>query len=166
MLSKINNGPRSGNDGLVLRGEFTIGTAFPDLNPRTKGTLILVENQAGGTEFGVALPPGDYHGRGTAGWNLNLAGTRWTYLNTTGAPFNGIVKLVITDRSRKAPGRIHVSLTGRNGVYPVIPADLPINATLQLGDQASAQAGECGETVFGSGDCKFNPAGTRLTCKR
>jgi hypothetical protein len=54
---------------------------------------------------------------------------------------------------------------GRNGTYPIVAGDEPLNATVVLGNQASADAGDCGETVFIAGDCFYTPSNIKLICR-
>jgi hypothetical protein len=91
--------------------------------------------------------------------------TKWTFLDKTGAPVIGITKMSIQDINAKTPNGVKFKVTGKDGTYPVVPADVPIKATAVLGAAASSTAGECGETLFTSGNCKFNGTMDKLTCK-
>src|SRR5215470_16114700 len=99
------------------------------------------------------------------GWQQNRAHTAWTYRDTTASPLNGITRLRIEDESRTQARRVTVKVTGRNGVYPVVSGDEPLEATLVLGDQTEAAAGVCGESAFVAPDCAFNRRATTLNCR-
>jgi len=90
----------------------------------------------------------------------------WTYRDTTGSPLNGITRLRIADDSRTQARRITVKVTGRNGVYPVVAGDQPLEAILVLGDQTDAVAGACGESAFAAADCAFNRKATNVSCEQ
>jgi hypothetical protein len=90
----------------------------------------------------------------------------WTYRDTTGSPRNGITRLRIEDDSRTQARRITVRVTGRNGVYPVVAGDQPLEAILVLGDQTDAVAGASGESAFVAADCAFNRRATALNCRQ
>jgi len=59
-----------------------------------------------------------------------------------------------------------VNVTGKNGVYPVVAGDEPLEAILVLGGQTDAVAGVCGESAFVAADCAFNRLGTALNCRQ
>ena len=166
MLSRINTDATPGNDMARLTGNFSSATDFSSLDPQTNGARVLVKNQAGSPAVDVTLATGPYGGSGTRGWTKNARGTRWTFLDTTGAPNNGIYKMVIIDLSAKTPKQLRVIVKGKNGTYPIVSGDEPVQATVVLGGQASAAAGECGESDFVSNDCTFNGPQNKLTCKK
>jgi parallel beta-helix repeat protein len=167
-LGKINSDTDPSNDTLKVLGEFILpgGTSFAMLDPETNGARVLLTNAVGSTIADVTLAAGAYAGRGTRGWLKNRKGTKWTFVDKTGMPANGIVKLVAQDRSSKAPNRVKVNVIGKGGSYPVTPGDAPVKAAVVLGAQGSSDAGECTETAFTSSDCAFNGSGNKLTCKQ
>jgi hypothetical protein len=168
VMSKINTDPTVGDDKLTLNGEFVYGsaTSFSSLGLDSKGARILVTNASGGTEIDVTLPPGTFGGTGTQGWSLSGNGKTWLFRDKDGVLDNGISQLKLVDKSSKAPMRVLIVITGKDGIYPVTPGDLPINATIVLGDAASGAAGECGETDFTPANCTFNGLANRLLCKK
>jgi hypothetical protein len=108
----------------------------------------------------------DYAGPGTAGWLKS--GSSWIYLDPTGAN-GGITRMAIADRSAAGPGRVKVTVTGREGelLQPVGVADLPLDAAVALGRTGwSVRQGSCGESKFELGECKPNASGTSITCKK
>lgn len=166
ILKKINTDTTAGNDGLVIKGEFISAAAFSSLDPQTNGARVVVVNTSGGTEVDVTLPSGAFTPGGT-GWKSGGSPVKvWKFLDKSGSPSNGIIKMVIKDRSSKAPNQVKVIVKGKNGTYPVVSGDEPVQAIVALGGQASSDAGECGETAFVGADCAYNGAGNKLTCKQ
>jgi len=165
-LSHINTDATPGDDVVAIKASFSIATSFASLDPQGKGAMILLRNAGGGSEVSVTLAGGAYGGRGTRGWKRNSKGTKWTFQDTTGTAANGFSKIVILDQGAKAPNRVRVIASGKDGTYPVIAGDEPVQVILVLGDQDSGQAGECGESAFVAGECVFDAPGTRLTCKK
>jgi Thrombospondin type 3 repeat len=166
LMSKINTDGAPDNDKLTLQGEFLIATPFSSLDLTSKGARILITNESGGTELDVTLPPGTFAGRGTQGWSLSGNGKTWLFRDKDGAFDNGIAQVKLVDKANKEPMRVLLVVTGKDGNYPVVPSDSPINATVVLGDPAAGDAGQCGETAFVTGDCAFNRAENRILCKK
>ena len=166
-LARINANATTGDDQVTIEGSFTlaVGNTFAGLDPLTRGARVIVQNGAGATRFDVTLGGGSFAGNGTRGWQQNRAHTAWTYRDTTGSPLNGITRLRIEDDSRTQARRITVKVTGRNGVYPVVAGDQPLEAILVLGDQTDAVAGACSESAFVATDCAFNRRATALNCR-
>jgi hypothetical protein len=70
------------------------------------------------------------------------------------------------DSPAQPGGRVVLSITGKNGSFPLTDADLPPNVTVTLGDQSAASLGRCAESVYLAADCVFNAQRTQLTCRR
>jgi uncharacterized delta-60 repeat protein len=165
-LGRINTDTAAGDDVVVIKGSFSIATSFGSLDPQSKGGRILLRNRRRGSEVDVALSGGSYGGKGTRGWKKNRKGTKWAFLDTIGSPPNGFFKVAILDQSAKAPNQVRVIIKGKNGVYPVVEDDEPLNVIVVLGDEASGLAGECGESDFGAQECAFDTTGAKLLCKK
>ena len=165
-LRKINSDGNSSNDGLQITGEFINATAFGVLDPSIDGMRVVVTGADGTAKVDVRLDGGTFGGNGTRGWKRNRTGTTWTYLDKTATPKNGITKVIVQDRTRKAPNQVKVKITGKNGTYPFVPGDVPIKATVVLGGQAASAAGQCGETAFAPADCGFDGSMSKLRCER
>ena len=144
----------TGRDRLSLRAEFAIPSAFGTLHPATAGMSLLVGDDAGGNKLALTIPPG-------AHWSERRG--RWLYRDRAGS-VGGIRKLVITDDSRGGVPGVDVSVTGRNGSYPLAFADLPLAVTILLGDATAGQAGSCGRRSFDAGSCANMRGGARLVC--
>lgn len=165
VVSKINTDLEPTNDALKIAGEFIDAIAFNTLDPLSNGARLIIQNAGGASEVDVMLASGPLGGKGTRGWKVNGRGTKWTFQDKTGTPNNGITKMIIQDRSNKAPNRVKVMVKGKRGTYPIVAGDEPIKATLVLGGQPASIAGQCGETVFVAADCSFNRRMNKLTCK-
>ena len=103
--------------------------------------------------------------RGGRGWALNRRANRWKYLDNTRTLIKGIKRVIVKDKSRNAPGLVQILVLGKRGDYPVVTADIPVNATLVLGGAQESASGQCGETVFEPHNCSFNRSGRTLTCR-
>ena len=113
------------------------------LDPAATGVSLLVENTAGDDVLVLTIPPGA-HWIGRRG--------RWLYRDRAGS-VGGVRKLVIADATRGGVPGVDVRVSGRNGSYPLVFADLPLAVTILLGDATAGQAGSCGRR-----------SGTRLVC--
>jgi hypothetical protein len=159
-VARINTDPvGGGNDTLLVKAEFSIGTSFSSLNPQAKGARIMLRNSSDTPRLDTTLPPGLYGGAGTRGWTLRSTG--WKFIDTTGAPIAGIKRFDMRDRGTT----VRVKVVGSKGTYPIVSGDEPVDVTLVLGDQSSSLAGECWESDFILA-CSFNGPATKLTCKR
>jgi hypothetical protein len=166
-FGKINADAKPNNDALSIVGEFIlpVTTTFGRLDPLNHGARVLISNGAGVTKVDVSLAGGAMDGKRSRGWKVSSTGTKWIYRDRTGAPVSGITKLIIMSRRKGAPNQVWVRVTGTNGSYPIVAADPPLKAIVVLGDQASSDRGECGETIFVAANCSFNRSRTKLTCK-
>ena len=167
IVKNINTDSTAGNDGLALKGEFTlpVTASFAALDPTTNGAQVVLTNASNVDKVTINLPGGSYAGNGTAGWKANGSGTTWTYLDKTASPVNGIFKMIIKDRNNKAPRQVQVLVKGKNGSYPIVSGDVPVQAAVVLGGAAAVAAGECGQSAFGANNCAFNGTGNKLVCK-
>ena len=167
-LVKINTNATPGDDGLALPGDFLLpaGSSFSGLDPIGNGARLVLRGAGATIRVDQALPGGAYEGGGSRGWKINRPGTVWTYQDTTGTPLDGITRMTIADRSKKATGQVKVTVKGVKGTYPVLAADVPVEAIVVLGGQAASVAGECGESAFAPEDCKLSKQGDALACKR
>lgn len=165
VVKKINTDLDPNNDRLVIKGEFVSATTFASIDPLTDGARVLLLDMAGNTIVDITLPTGAYGGKGTKGWKASGAPIKkWTFFDKTVSP-GDIVKVSFKDRSNKQPNRVKVIVKGKNGTFPVVPADDPIKAIVVMGGQASSDAGECGETAFLAAQCNFNTPLNKVTCK-
>lgn len=166
-LTKINSDAAANNDGLLIKGRFTlpVGTSFAALDPKTDGARVILANRHNLERVTIAVPAGEFAGKGTRGWKLNSAGNKWTFFEQSDTPANGIVKMIVRDDSKSAAGMVRVTVKGKNGTYPIVAGDEPLRATIVFGSDAAAAAGKCGESDFAANECAFNGTGNKLTCK-
>lgn len=167
VVRRINADRLIGNDGLLLKGELALpgGTTFTDLDPLVEGVRLSLSNAANLRLADQTIPGGAFPGgRGTRGWRTNNARNVWRYRDRTLDPLLGITKIILKDRSRRAPGSVQIVVSAGDGHFPVIEGDAPIKASLALGDSTSALLGRCGETAFTASECGFNRSGRVLRC--
>ncbi len=166
-LRRINTDRQIGNDGLFLKGRLYLptGTTFADLYPVAEGVRLILTNAAGQRLTDDAVPGVPFPGvRGSRGWRPSNAGRGWRYRDRTSVPIAGITKIILKDRSRKDPGNLQIIVNARDGNFPVVTSDMPIKASITLGDSVSALLDRCGETAFESLECGFNRSGGSLRC--
>lgn len=165
-FARINGSPIPDDDRLVLSGEFELppGATFADLEPALGGGRLVVRAASGVKRIDVTLAAGAPGGAGTRGWTRRP--TSWTFVDATGSPANGITYVRLTDRSRRAPGRVALRVVGRRGGYPIAPGDEPLSVAFVVGDQAASNAGLCTEVEFAGGECRFSARTDRLRCRR
>jgi hypothetical protein len=142
------------DEQLLLKGEYVSATAFGDLHPDVDGVRIVLAT-ADLTPIADIVVPGG------AGWS-GVSGKSFAFVDPSGAN-NGIVKVQLKDRSKKAPDQVRVKVTGKNGSYPVPfqPFPLPIRAVVITGDGGNS---ECAELPVPSA-CDFNGPGTGVICR-
>jgi len=154
-----------GNERLAFSGEFALPSpmGFGDIVPVDAGLRLRVETAARLSPLDLALPGGTFAGSGTAGWTINASGSRWLYRDKTPTPRNGIVKVLLVDRSAQSPGHVAIKIKGKDGTYPLSPGDDPVQMVVVWGDSAN---GECAETAFLPADCAFRSIAKSLQCRR
>ena len=150
----VQHGAGSGHDRLALRADFSIATPVESLSPPTTGMAIELEAADGTMVVDATLPPGSH-------WSSHRG--RWLYRDPSGA-VDGIRRLEILDVTRGGVPEVVVTVTGRNGSYPVTSAALPATLTVVLGDDASAVAGACGRRGFDASGCNSSHRGAKLVC--
>jgi uncharacterized delta-60 repeat protein len=136
--------PPGGDEKLVLAGEATIPTA-PPLAPPSRGVRLLLTAVSGTTLLDTTIPSGAYDSTAKTGWLTNGAGTAWTYKSPSTSPA-GARKVVLRATE---PGDVKIRVRMQGGSYVVLPADLPITATLVL-DVPAASGGQCATFAFGA----------------
>lgn len=142
-------------DELIARGP----------KPRRPSAVCPADSRSPDTDLlDAAVAGGMYNGRGTRGWLRARDGLRWAFVDRTGALTAGITTLILADRRQQAENRAWLLVRGRNGSYPVVSGDEPLQATVVLGSQSASIAGECAETAFAADRCVYNDTGTKLSC--
>lgn len=150
-VTKGNDGV-AGNEGATLSGLFNLppGTSFADLDLVASGARIVLLDPVG-IEHEIALAPGGYAGKGSAGWFLSKNGRTWQYIDRTqgSAP---VVRFSLVDRARgQAGGVVKATLRARPTAVPLGPDDtVDLGVALVLGDAAAGAAGLCADTTCGA----------------
>jgi hypothetical protein len=169
VVRNINIDPVPLDDSLAIAGNFRLasGQTFAKLNPVKDGARVVISAADGTLVVDIDLPGGAFvGGERSRGWTTGRSKGTWKYVDKTTARVNGIVKMLIHDQSGTEARLVRIVVKGKRGDYPLLPIDLPVNATITLGNQSDAQVGRCGETPFGAGDCAFNSGGRNLVCER
>jgi len=161
-VKKLDTPP--GDDTLSFKGRVTLAHPYaPALDPVTFGAGILVTDQVGTRVVDVQLPGGLFTKATKVGWKPAGSGMSWTWTDGSGTPQNGITKVVLKDLSKKLPGTMQVTVTGKKGSYAFDTANLPLTGFIVL-DPPTAETGQCGEASFdGPGVCTSN--GKSVVCK-
>jgi hypothetical protein len=146
-----------GDDRLMLRGEATLAPAAP-LDPLADGIGLLLADSLG-TVLDTTLPGGAYNG--ITGWKVNALGTRWTWVDNSGAAPGGIYKAIIQDRSRRTPGFVKFLFRGRAGSYVALP---DVSARVALPATADCM-GASFEGPPPAPVCTLRPPGRTLRCR-
>ncbi|TFH22258.1 MAG: hypothetical protein E4H03_08810 [Myxococcales bacterium] len=152
---------------LGFKGRFVlpgVPGSFASLDPASDGVRIRIEAASKNAISDVSVPGGVFSGNGTAGWNVNGAGTKWSFKDTTGDPDDGITRIKLIDRTRLGPNLVEVQVKGFGGAYPISSLYLPVRGIVVLGDAGAGASGLCGETAFEAGDCKST--NRRLRCRQ
>lgn len=152
------------NDTLLFSGRFAISAPFGDLDPSMTGARIVITDHFDGTVLDVALPGGDFAGKGTRGWKANGKGTMWKYRDATGAPLEGIASMLLVDQNKQRPNLVKLTLAGKKGNYPLFGIDDFLRVAVVLGDGSASQTGLCG-TTSSELPCLFGKTGKKATCE-
>ncbi len=134
----------AGDERLVLQGEATFSTP---LDPHADGLSFAVAGASGDLLYSRTVPAGF--------WSVNGRGTRWQYREQTGTLAGGIVKVIVIDKSNRAPGLYKFKIVGRDSDFQIDPGQLPVHFEVRLGAAASQCAAQA-----------FNPDGAaRPACR-
>jgi Tyrosine-protein kinase ephrin type A/B receptor-like len=160
-LQKVNTDATPGNEGLKLSTEFQlVAGSFATLDPATFGARIAVLGQGGAARpVDLTLPPGTRPDSRSSGWTVNAKGDKWSYVGRATPTSPLATKMVLQDRSGKLPGQVKVTVVAKNGAFPTVPADVPVEAVVIVGDAT------CGASGFSPEECLFSGSGKTLTCK-
>jgi len=168
-LKKVRTQTVPGDDTMTLAGTFELPAdkTFADLQPDLRGARLILEGDDGGAIVDLEIPGGLYAGKGSRGWKPSGSGKSWTYIDKTGAPIGGIVKVAFSDAGKPSPSsRVKLSISGKESTYPVLEADMRLGAIVVLGNQTDAAAGLCTETSYLPDECMLNGSGNAITCQR
>jgi len=141
----------------------------PALDPIAHGVRVIIQNAAGGTVLDGTVPGGLYDQSTQRGWRTNTDGSAFIYrhIGNIVPKIEGIKRVVIFDRSSRDPGRLKFSVQGREGNYPLTPAEGPIRAVIVF-DVPAATTGQCAEADYPgpppTPTCTFSSDGSFAVC--
>jgi hypothetical protein len=139
---------------LRLKGAAVVPKPWSGVDPSANGIRVKVDGVTGAGGLDAVLPGG-------AAWRRNRSGTRWTYVDRTGA-VAGITRAVVRDRSSVDDGLLRWTVRGRGGTA-TLPAVGVVRTTVVLG-----APGECAVTVWnppGGPSPRCTGSATRLVCR-
>lgn len=164
VANRVNDGI-PGNDSLRMRGHFTMAVSSFAIDPRAKGLWIEVRSGTRVPKVRINLPPGSYVSPGP-GWIRSPTGSSYVFRDLNPGGTQGISKVLLRD---EGGGSMLVSVVARKATFPLVPADLPLAATVVPGNAQDGDEGKCGEIAFPGPPpgpaCNVNRPGTRLTCR-
>ena len=139
----------------------------PPLDPVANGARLLIVDNVGTVVLDATVAGGAYNTTTKTGWKVNGSLTNFTYKNPGTHP-DGIIQVgvkVIT----KTPGMVKFKAKGKDHPYPVVTANLPLQATLIL-DPPNATTGECVEATWPAAppakpSCLVASNGATVKCK-
>jgi hypothetical protein len=149
-------GPPVGDDGLALKGQFSVPhVTLADIDPLNHGLEVALDDVTGNL-FDVTLPAGALDPVARVGWKSNKTGTASTYIDKSASPLAGIVKLSLKQKQSGAP--FQLKITGKLGSYSGTP---PLEARVIF-----PAARQCAAFEFsGPPGPSCTAAGTTLKCK-
>jgi cysteine-rich repeat protein len=145
----------SGRGRMTLHADFNIPMPVSSLSLPTSGMMLELDAAAGAPMVDATLPPGSH-------WTSRRG--RWTYRDPAGT-VAGIRRVDVVDMTRGGVPEVAITVSARNGSYPVAAGDLPLDLMILLGDDTAGLAGACGKHDFGGPSCTSNKAGTRISCR-
>lgn len=147
-----------GDDQLRFKGLVVDVPSMIPISPTSNGLRILFTDSTGATPVDIFVPPGAYNG--SVGWKSNGSGVLYKNNGKVAPLVNGITKVKI-DRGSSDLRRIKFSITGKNGDYALVTANLPITGTIVFAPPLATN-GQCGETAA---TCITTGGGNILRCR-
>ena len=169
-LSVANNSDPPGDERLSLSGAWQVASLAPAIDPVANGFYFEVLDQNGATIFQRQVPGGMAPNRTAAGWRVNRAGTRWTFVDPTGSAAGGITRVTVSQGSAKVPGQFRFTVKGRKNNFQVAASQLPVQVMAVLGGAAQTAAGQCAKGAFNAMGgtppaCTLSSSGDILRCR-
>ncbi|MCW5892535.1 MAG: hypothetical protein KIT14_18635 [bacterium] len=145
-VTKLSTPP--GDDKLKFKTSFGNVPLAPTIDPVANGVRILVTDNTQSVVVDATIPGGAYNVSTRSGWKANAAGTSFTYKNAGNpVPLVGGIQKISIKNITKTPGLFKVGISGKNGSYGVLPANIPVTVTV-IFDPPFAASGQCGEAFF------------------
>lgn len=136
---------RTSRSFLRFTGEAVVPKPWAGIDPQTNGVRVRIEDASGAIALDAVVPGGP-------AWKVTAKGTRWTYVDRTGA-VAGIRRLQVHDRSRREDGLVAWQVVARGASVP-LPDVNAVRSTVVLG-----AAGECASAAWNG------PGGARPRCR-
>ena len=159
-----------GDEKLTAKGEFVLTALAPPIDPLNNGfTIDIIDSTTSTVLVTRFVPPGATAGGSAPGWKVNNAGNKWVFKDRNNALGLGIKRVVVKDRSSKAPGLFKVVVKGKDGDFQVMQEDIEVVFT--LGGSAQQAADQCATRDFNPSTgaapyCELRGTGNRvLKCK-
>ncbi|HEY8517101.1 MAG TPA: right-handed parallel beta-helix repeat-containing protein [Candidatus Binatia bacterium] len=130
---------------LTFAGQAIVPKPWSGVNPSINGVRVVVAD-ADGVRYDVTVPGGER-------WTVNAAGTRWLYRDPKGT-VDGIVRVVVHDRSRKADGLLDWRVVAKHREAVEMPDPASATAAIVLGAED-----ECARAAWNP------PGGARPRCQ-
>ena len=163
-----NLGAPAGDERLRFKGEVVFPFPFnPPIDPIAKGVRVIMKDDVGGTIIDATIPGGAFDNATLKGWFGHDGKFLYKQLGLA-VPAHGIRKVVVKDRSNHSPGLLRFTVSGKNGTYPLLTGNLPIQATMVF-DPSTPNTPQCGFATFPGPPplpvCAPDPSGTAVVCK-
>ena len=97
---------------------------LPQIDLVATGVRFVVDDAQGDVVLDASVPPGVYDAGTKHGWRAN--GRGGFFYKNNGPTLNGGVFSVTVNELRAAPGTFQFRIKAKNGTYPVLATDLPI----------------------------------------
>ena len=169
-LQLMHNQDPSGDENILLSGQWQVVTTIPRINPVANGLTVAVYDLNGVLLYSRFIPPGLSAGRGQPGWTINRRITRWTFSDPTGTLAGGIKRVVVRDfSSGRTPRLFTFRVTGK-GAFQVTTTQAPPRVLAILGGGTQGNLGQCATQAFNPTGgtrpaCKFLRSANILTCR-
>jgi len=160
VVQKLNTPP--GDDRFTYGGQAILPPT-PTINPLANGARVVLSDKDGAILLDAIVPGGAYDKNTKVGWKVNKKGDAWTYVNRGPNPIAGVTNIAFK-KSGSAPNLFKWTVRGKNAILAVTPATVPLGATFVV-DSPTAETGQCAETGFLVGSCRFNPPASTVSCK-
>jgi probable HAF family extracellular repeat protein len=122
-------------------------TAAPLLDPVTNG-MQFVLNDGGSPILNAVLAPGAYDAATRVGWKVGGNGTKWTYINKSASPPDGVFKFAMSTKKNATTGQF---------------SPVKVTAKAKHGNLTSPTAVSAEVVIPDTGDC-FGTGPGALTC--
>jgi hypothetical protein len=143
-----------GDESLRFAGKVTLPQPTIDaLDPIADGVRFILRDTSA-TILDVTIPGGAYDPVAKVGWTF----VRGVFKYRNKAGLQGVVAAKVKP-STTDPGVVILALAGKKGTYAVVPAQLPLTASMALAP------GACGEVAFAAPACIHDPVKGKVKCK-